>query len=598
MVAARKYSPQERLDAVIRVRELLQHNPLLSRTAACDSCDVDQANFIRWSTRLDKEGTDGLKPKTANCGTKRLFEFTPEGERRFQEIYLRSNSTSERGSMTSAAHLFAMENDEMEAALARRRSKHSLPTAVIEAAQKVRHLVSIHRQADRGLRNATFQPGRMRLTRDNTRRLWAGEQQSWDDGTINFGVAVYWPWGGCPASDKYEWKLGRFQLLLCHDDATSFIPSWTYVIRERQSYGGADVAGAILRTARDIGLPERLVLEGGAWQSKRAMDVLDTLGIRWINAKGNPQRKLVENYFNRLWDKLSQQPGQVGRYRGEMREESLIYAACQAGRKNPKDHFPTLDAALAAIEGAVALLNGTRTQSSEYGSWIPEERYMNDLAAHPRPKLSGDWLHLAAPVSEERTVSRGMVRVTASGPFGLPTKWHFAHPELRIFDKQKVRIYFDPLGEAPVKATVVLMENYAGVKAGSILCEAESIDPILDGTPDNAAAITKALRSITRREYRSLEVNPRTGQQRVTSRESEVRGIGARSEIISRGANEPSGRASWTAEGSPEGASRTGASEFKQPRKPSRRTFTPDPTDEEIEKINRLEAELLPTLIP
>jgi len=601
-------SQQEKLADIERVLLMLRAEPSLSEATACRAAGIPQANFSRWRKTLVEKGREALEPQTFRSGRKRLFEFTPESKAKFQSTYLQTNANSESGSMTMAAHIIAGSDDALEEALSRRRSKHSLPTAVIEAAQEVRALTALHRQGDRGLRTATFQPGKMRLAPGNGRRLYAGEQQSWDDGTVNFGVAVPWPWGGCPASDKYGYKLGRFQLLLCHDDATSYIPSWTYVVRPAQSYRGAETAGAILRAARDTGIPDRIVLEGGVWQGKRVMETLSTLGINWVDAKGNPQRKLVENFFNRLWSRLALEPGQVGRYRGEMKREGDIYTACQAGRKNPYEHFCTLEEALAAMEKAIAFLNTYPVESREYGSWIPQVRWMQDLAEQPRPSLQGDWLYLASPVAEERIVSRGMVRVTADGPFGISTKWHFAHPNLWQFDKQSVRVHFDPQGEQPVQATIVLAKDYAGEKAGTILCEAESIDPMTDGSPDSAKEINKALRSAMRREYRALLPDSRTGQQRIVRRESEARGMGGYSHI-SRGGDDSTpcryedataatpGEFSRQESGTPaeEVALRGERRSFAGAATPRRntRSFTPDPTDDDLAQMKRLEREAI-----
>jgi len=536
------------------VLAVLAEHPGMSQADACIIAGVIPQNFSRWVKAYRSGGPSALEPRYKNCRRPRELVLEPWEVAELQEIYLRTNRTSSSGSMTMAARLYADKNEKVARALGRRKDKHSLPAAIVEACQAVNHLVALHREGARALREATYTPGLMRLSPCRTRRLLGGEQQSWDDATINFGVCVPWPWGGDPCSDRFEVKLGRFQLLLCHDDATSFIPSWTYVIRPAQSYRGAEVGGAILRAARDGIKPSRVVVEGGVWQSKRVLDLFAALGIAWVDAKGRPQCKLVENYFNRLWSKLSATPalGHVGRFRAEMKENSDLYCACQAGRKDPRNHFPMLPDALAAIEQSIAWLNTEHVQG-DYGSWVPQERYMNDLADHPREKLHPDWEYLAAPVCEERMIRRGMVECTAEGPFGFNTKWHFAHHEMGRFQNQPVRIYFDPLAEAPVKARVELLATYAGLRKGTILCDAVSIDPLHDGTPTTAKEQNRQLRSMMRRDYTALAVDPQTGHQHVVRRESEARGPGTRTEI-SRGGKTPGG----------------GEAELSAPRRPDR----------------------------
>ena len=80
-------------------------------------------------------------------------------------------------------------------------------------------------------------------------------------------MCVPWPWRGSgdKCAEKYGVRLGRFQLLVCHDDATSFIPAYSYIIRYEQTYRGEDVAGAMIRTCRDVGIFDSFVLEGGVW---------------------------------------------------------------------------------------------------------------------------------------------------------------------------------------------------------------------------------------------------------------------------------------------------------------------------------------------
>ena len=111
-----------------------------------------------------------------------------------------------------------------------------IPLAVKEACRKARSSISFKRGGRARLTHeSAYVPGTMRLARDGKRRLYAGEQASVDDATRNVACWIPWPWGGCPCSDKYGVKLGRWQTLVVHDDASSFIPLFSSVFRVAQS---------------------------------------------------------------------------------------------------------------------------------------------------------------------------------------------------------------------------------------------------------------------------------------------------------------------------------------------------------------------------
>ena len=433
--------------------------------------------------------------------------------------YLQSNRTSTSGSATMAARVFAADCEPLAEALDRRASKHSLPQAVWDAVAPAKRLVALHRQGERGLRGATYTPGTLRLSPDRTRRLYAGEQVCSDDGTVNFGVVVPWPFGGDKCSDRFGVKVGRFQLLPAHDDATSYIPAWTYIIRPQQQYTAADVSGFLLRFVQDVVSPDRFVLEGGNWQANRTLAALRAMGVELVSVKGRPNQKLIENFFNRFWTRLSMELpySQVGRYRDDDKLGQEIYCKCRDGRADPRKHFPMLDTALAAIETSVRWLNTEPIQSPTFGKWVPLERWLIDMEQHPRQVAQGGGhLWLAAPVLEERSVQRGMVKVTAVGPLGMTAPFHFSSPDLWTLEGKRVRVAFDPL-QNPAIATI------AAVGKEEVLCEAVAVDPFAQGDPSSDVSVARALRALMRREYRVLLPDKKTGAQRIHVAETEIR---------------------------------------------------------------------------
>lgn len=452
-------------------------------------------------------------------GRPQTVQLTPREARELALKYLQSNKDSTSGSATMAARVYAATHDELAEALARRKSKHSLPAAVWEAVAPAKRLVALHRQGERGLRSATYVPGLLRLAPDRSRRLYAGEQMCSDDGTVNFGVCVPWPFGGDKCSDRYGVRVGRFQLFPMHDDATSYCPAFNYIVRSQQQYTAADVSGFLLRTARDVCKPDRFVLEGGNWQANRTLAALRAMGVTLVSVKGRPQQKLIENYFNRLWTRLSLELpySQVGRYRDDDKLGQELYCKCQTGRADPRQFFPMLATALTAIETCLRWLNTEPIESREYGTWVPLERWMLDMAAHPRETIdAGRHLWLAAPVLAERSVVRGMVRVKTPGPLGQPTTFHFSSPELWSYEGERVRVAFDPL-QNPALATI------AHPAKEEVFCEATCVDPFAQGDTAPEVSIERQLRQMMRREYRVLLPDKKTGAQRIQLAESERR---------------------------------------------------------------------------
>jgi hypothetical protein len=243
------------------------------------------------------------------------------------------------------------------------------------------------------------------------------------------------------------------------------------------------------------------------------------MGVQVTSVKGRPNQKLIENYFNRLWTRLSLELpySQVGRYRDDDKLGQVLYCKCQVGREDPRKYFPMLDVALAAIENSIRWLNTEPVESREYGTWVPLERWMLDMEQHPRPAADTDGhLWLAAPVMEERTVTRGMVTVTADGPLGERPPFHFVSPDLWTLNGKRVRVAFDPL-QSPAVATI------ARVDREEVLCTAAAFDPFAEGDVSREVREARELRAMMRREYRVLLPDRKTGAQRLVLSESERR---------------------------------------------------------------------------
>lgn len=369
----------------------------------------------------------------------------------------------------------------------------TIPTAVVEACRQSRALIGAARGgAARQRHEGAYVPGTMRRHHAMQRRLMAGERASVDDATRNVACWIPWPWGGCPCSDKYGVRLGRWQTLIVHDDASSFIPFISSVFRWHQSYNGTDAASVIYQTENRVCLFDNWSIEGGVWQSKRSLAVL---GGRFISAKGRPNQKLVENAIGRLWGVMAGQPGDVGRYRAENKVASDLYVQARGGRVDPRKHFMSLTQAQQALYESVEYLNEKRMSSRTYGTWVPKARWEADLDEMPRTIRSNTDDFLILPAKETRTARSGMFKLTADGPHGVPMVWSFADDWLWKYEGRRLTAYFDPMAEWPVTATITLEGDRKPL--GTVVC-INTFGESKDRAADMVKSIRKTMMSETR----------------------------------------------------------------------------------------------------
>lgn len=466
---------QERKALLVKTSLLMSTG--MSAAAAAREIGMSAATLSRLqaSWRIVQETNDHrmLLPGKST-GRPAMVEPTAEELLKLKSTYLKTNRATGRGSKTLAARLFAQSSEcspELRNAIMKpRASKHTLTKSIRDSMTIAPDLFAHHRSPNEAKLHGLYAPGSLRMSRadDGMRRLFAGERQSWDDASINFCVAVPWPWGGDKCSDKFGYRVGRFQLLAGIDDASDFCPGFSFVIRPKQSYNHKDVMAAQWRVWRDDVLPTSVMLEGGAWQANNAHEFYRQVGVETIDATGRPHSKLIENYWNRLWTVLSLVDGQIGRFRGEMERENDLLVRCQNGRLDPRKVFPSLEQALRAIEAAIRMLSKEPVESKKYGKWIPEERYREDLAIHPRESLEASMAWAAAPEQHIRTVRKNLVCVTCQSPVGDSFPYHFSCEDLWQFRGKEVRIHFDPWS-LPLEATIVLAEDHAGLKAGTVI---------------------------------------------------------------------------------------------------------------------------------
>lgn len=460
-----------------------------SNAVACAEAGVSVAWYRRWSERKAEAGLDGLGdlPRT---GRPSGVVVTEEDAAKLRSAYLQSNRGKNLGSMSMAARNLAYRGSlspELCAEILKpRASKHTLPRDVIRALRAPAAESAHYRDTKAGQNDGIYTPGWLRMKDDGSRRLLPGERQVWDDASVNVGVIVPWTRGGDKCSDKYGVRVARFQLLLGIDCATDYVAGYGYVMRGSDAYNGGDAVRA-MHGAWQLNnrMPKEVVMEGGAWQSKKMLDFLSAAGIRMISAKGRPNQKLVECFFSRLWTAMSLELpayGQVGRFRGEMAAENSAWMRCRAGHADPSKYFPTLDVFLASLDNAIEFCNADSIESRTYGSWRPVEAQVG-WEENSAPIPAGLWRE-ALPIDEARKVRRnGILQVRADSPFGFAHDYVFSSPTLYRFEGAEVRCRFDPYNIS-AGAVLTLPQKFQEYAAGYVVAEsAQCISP----APDMAA---------------------------------------------------------------------------------------------------------------
>lgn len=453
--------------------------------------------------------------KKAN-GRPPVADLTKSDLDQIAQEFLETNRTRKDGSIKTAWVRFCEANPSRFGHLVRNHQPiTAIPTAAKEACKKSRSSIGYNRGGrSRLTHEGAYVPGTMRLTADLSRRLYAGERASVDDATRNVACWIPWPYGGCKCSDKFGVKLGRWQTLVVHDDASSFIPYFLSVFRVEQSYRAVDAASVIYNTEKEICIFDNWSIEGGVWQAKQTLAVL---GGRFISAKGRPNQKLVENYFGRLWTEISNQKGDVGRHRGEIKAVSDLYVKARQGIVDPRMHFMSLAQAQDALHASIHYLNEKEIRSKTYGVWVPKERWESDLAANPREARNTADEFLLQPCVKKIKVRSFMLQTTEDGPLGVPMTWSFTADWLHQYEGRNIDLYFNPMAEWPVQGTVTLRDSRKPL--GIVECGnayGESKDRAIELAKAARNAVITQSRNLTNHSSKTLIIHPE-GTTRVES---------------------------------------------------------------------------------
>lgn len=455
-----------------------------------EGLDVKRSSMDRYLDAFEAKGLAGLFSNHEKAGRPRKKETILEQKELAAArgaFMAKTNRTRSSGSVPEAIRYIARTGQlrpEVAAAFAEReRSGRMVPRALASEITVAPAIVEHHRNPTNAGLDYLSCPGSLMWINDQrsgeSRFVRVGDVLEADDATANFPVCVPWEMGGCPTSERYGVKVARFQWLVAIDRASRYVPGWSYTMRPQSSYRGEDVVALFHGIFRQHGIWQRLCLERGVWESKMVSAMMDQLRVERITAIGPNQKRFVEGLFNLMWQKLADMPGQVGRFRGEEEAANKVLTSCQRGATDPRQHFPMLKDAVAAFERVTQERNRMPVKSKEWGTWVPEERWLAQQA-EARDKgrlreLPTDAAWLFAPCMREWTVSGNTVGGSVQIMEGTSIRFDFAAPWLVEFAGAKVRVHFDH-SAASTNATVVLAENVRDRRKGEVLGTAVQVN--------------------------------------------------------------------------------------------------------------------------
>lgn len=515
----------------------------INRSAAAmrlrDAGIADSKTSIdRFEREYSSRGFDGLFDRRKEAARPPGHSLEPAEIDALRAARLITNRTRDDGSTPEAVRM-AVRNGCLRPKIAaefreRDRAGLRVPRAIHKAIVSPPAVTRCHRNpADAALKYLDA-PGSLMWIADeitgeqNFARV--GDVLEADDATINFPVCVPWEMGGDPCSERWGVRVARFQWLVAIDRASRYVPGYSYTARPRSGYRAEDITSLFHRIFAQHGVWRRLCLERGTWEAAQVSDMMRLLKVRRVTAWNPHQKPFIEGLFGLLWTKLSDMPGQVGRFRGDDAAMDSTFLSCKRGATDPRNHFPMLSQAIAAFDRACFERNEQPVKSQHWGKWIPQERWLAQLDESRRTgrlrPLPADAAWLFAPEVREWTVAGNTVGGSIRVMDGLSVRYDFAAPWLVEFAGCKVRVHFNPAAPR-CEATVVLVHNERDRRADEVLGIAVQVNKTASyarrvlhwgDDPDLGVQQRRQAATALRREVRAI-----LPRRRIGTRISEVR---------------------------------------------------------------------------
>lgn len=568
---------------------------------ALSGVTTSRASLDRWNQRFALFGFEGLLDNREKRGRPPKYQLLDSEKSSLRARRLGNNRTKTDGSTPEAIRA-AIRHGELRPEIAaefleRDRTGRMVPESIHnEIAASAAVTKQFRNPTDASLDYLNAPGSLMWLTDEITglkRFVRAGDILEADDATINFPVCVPWEMGGDECSERFKVKVARFQWLVAIDRGSRFVPGWSYTMRPRSSYRAEDILSLFHGIFRTHGVWQRLCLERGVWEANLVSELLANLGVTRVTAWSPHQKPFIEGLFNLMWSKLSEMPGQVGRFQGEQEKENAILTSCQRGNTDPRLHFPMLSDAIAAMQMATTERNLQAVKSQNYGTWVPQERWLAQMAEAREKRrlrpLPAEAAWMFAPCMRKWTVQGSCVGGMVQMIEGVSTRFDFSAEWLADFDGCEVKAHFDPFAPR-CEATLVLVRNERTCRAGEILGTAPQINTTaqevrrLLGYGDDADIgyqMRQQAAKVLRSEVRTIKAGGETGISITHLRDADGNSL-----KIERGGEAPA--MPDTRSQMPEPENPSPISEIRKPRRGGLDAFKPDSQDTFAAKAARI----------
>lgn len=251
------------------------------------------------------------------------------------------------------------------------------------------------------------------LADGTSREILTGECWEMDDYSTNQPFVFKDP-------STREFMLGR-QVLACRELAAAKWLGFDHIGRERDAYRGEDIVRFIGRLVRTWGLPRRLRLERGTWESSAVHGIeVDGMAGRWgdlrelmeIEHVFKSKSKVIEGGFNVLQRWLGHTGTDIGRTRGEFEEATRRFLQAKRSGADPLAlGFLPKERSSALHEEAAALINSRPMFREHLGERVSPDDLTARQGWNTRPwRAEDEWYFL--PYKMLRTVRAGTVNVS------------------------------------------------------------------------------------------------------------------------------------------------------------------------------------------
>ena len=393
----------------------------LSGKRTAKKLGVSNATLARWVRRV-RECEGDIEAALEPLPTGRPVVFEPDA----YEVGLARWYRLTKESVTTAAYFFARdarvrpEICEVIFAIEERALETGKAENWPDSVRRAFRVTAQEKADFRGKKHAQQEEmvtrrGMVELLEDGSRReILPGECWELDDYSSNQLYVFKDPATG-------EYLLGR-QVLGCRELSAARWLGFDHIGRERDAYRGEDVLRYLWRLVMAWGVPRRLRLERGTWESSAVHGIeVDGISGRWGDLRDlmiiehvfkSKSKGIIEGGFNVLQRWLGHTGTDIGRVRGEFEEATKRLRQAQSTGADPLTlGFLTQEASSVAHEDAAALINSRPMHRAHLAERVSPDDLTARLGWHTRPLLESEAWYFR-PYKVQRTVRAGTVNVS------------------------------------------------------------------------------------------------------------------------------------------------------------------------------------------